>query len=538
MLKLFLVEDDESVREEIKQNINWKELGVELCGEAGDGELAWPMIQRAQPNLILTDIMMPFMDGLTLSKLIKKEYPWMEIILFSGFQDFRYAQEGIKIGVAQYLSKPISSYDLNEAIEMISNKIMLKQSEIEMIEKYQQEMEGNSLQERMDFFQYLVEGSQTIAELLDMADQIHMDISASWYNMILLKIQTEDLQREAYSVSLVGVNQKLSEIHDCGRMQVFDRGLEGIAYLLMGDSKEEIERNQTRFIERVEMILSQFDNIRYYGGVGSVVNRLSKLAFSYERASRNFAHRYFSEENRIWNQNGSEEAFLEEDSFNVNQVNVKNLDRTRIDKFLRMGDRGETIYFVEEYFKDIGASVVSSLMFRQYVAMDAYFCVIGFLEENGFPKETTEVLEMNSGVLKSVDASMAYVTRIIGQAIGLRDQMTSNRYGNVIEQVKKYIEENYADEELSLNTLASFVNFSPSHLSMIFSQETGVAFIKYLTDLRMQKAKEMLRCSNKRANEIALEVGYKDSHYFSFLFKKLHGMTPTQYREKRQVESA
>ena len=100
----------------------------------------------------------------------------------------------------------------------------------------------------------------------------------------------------------------------------------------------------------------------------------------------------------------------------------------------------------------------------------------------------------------------------------------------VVEQVMKYIEENYAEEELSLNLLASHVNFSPNHLSMIFSQQTGMSFIKYLTDYRMNKAKELLRCTGKRSSLISQEVGYKDPHYFSYLFKKTQGMTPTQYR--------
>ena len=127
---------------------------------------------------------------------------------------------------------------------------------------------------------------------------------------------------------------------------------------------------------------------------------------------------------------------------------------------------------------------------------------------------------------------MNYLEKTIARAIALREQVASNRYGDVVKEVITYIEEHYRDEELSLNVIASHVNFSPNHLSMVFSQQTGQTFIKYLTDFRMNKAKEMMKCTNKKTNVIAMEVGYKDPHYFSYLFKKTQGVTPTQYRSK------
>jgi len=106
----------------------------------------------------------------------------------------------------------------------------------------------------------------------------------------------------------------------------------------------------------------------------------------------------------------------------------------------------------------------------------------------------------------------------------------------VVRDAIEFIEANYADEEFSLNTLAAYVNFSPNHLSAVFRQQTGQPFIKYLTDYRNTKAKELLRCTSKKSSEIATMVGYKDSHYFSYAFKKAQGMTPTQYRGTAKEE--
>ena len=168
--------------------------------------------------------------------------------------------------------------------------------------------------------------------------------------------------------------------------------------------------------------------------------------------------------------------------------------------------------------------------------MDAYFCVVDFLDSLQLQKDELEPLDITSGILQSEETAIKYVIRIIEKALELREKTASNRYGGIVDEVKKYIDKNYADEDLSLNVLASHVNFSPNHLSMVFSQQTGKTFIKYLTDFRMSKAKELLRCTGKRSSEISLEVGYKDPHYFSYLFKKTQGMTPTQYRGGKSQE--
>ena len=143
---------------------------------------------------------------------------------------------------------------------------------------------------------------------------------------------------------------------------------------------------------------------------------------------------------------------------------------------------------------------------------------------------------MTPYILQSEDNTVAYIISIIKKALELREKKASNRYGNVVAQIKEYIEKNYSDEELSLNLLASHVNFSPNHLSTIFSQQTGNTFSRYLTDYRMNKAKELLRCTGKKASVISTEIGYKDPHYFSYLFKKTQGMTPTQYRNGKETK--
>lgn len=537
MLKIFLVEDEFIVREGIKNNIDWEAHGYEFCGEASDGEVAFPMIQKLKPDIVITDIKMPFMDGLTLSRLIKKELPYTEIIILTGHEKFEYAKEAIKIGIAEYLSKPISGNEILKEVDALAVKINEKRKEREIKEKYLAEMEENFIKDRKDLFSYLVTGKKSLAELLETADRLNVDLSAIWYNIVLFEVKSLKHANNEYSNSLIEIEQKIKNIVDENNVLVFDRNPEGKALLFKADSPDELKELQNDFLTKVHTMLKDYKNIQYFGGIGMAVNRLSELQVSFEKASRAFAHRYLVEENCILDSNEMQSGvYVKRDDFNISNVDTKQIDRGKIKEFLKVGVKEEVVYFVEEFFKDLNTGVMESNIFRQYITMDAYFCVVDFVEGLQLPKEEIEAFDMSSGILQNAQTAIEYIIRIISQALEMREKVASNKYGDIVDEVMKYIEMNYAKEELSLNHVASHVNFSPNHLSMIFSQQTGQTFIKYLTDYRMNKAKELLRCSGKKSSVIAQEVGYKDPHYFSYLFKKTQNMTPTQYRGGKITE--
>ena len=166
--------------------------------------------------------------------------------------------------------------------------------------------------------------------------------------------------------------------------------------------------------------------------------------------------------------------------------------------------------------------------------MNMYFTVNSFLRGLGVTEAAIDEPFSGTGSTKEMysDPQKArnYITRIFTHAIQKRDVLRTRRYHRMIEQAKEYINEHYTNEEISLNDTAAYVNISPSHFSAVFSRETGFSFIRYLTELRMNKAKELLKCSDLRCSDISAAVGYKDPHYFSYLFKKEHNCSPMQYR--------
>ena len=153
MLKVFLVEDEMIIRNGVKNNIPWEQEGFTFVGEAGDGELAWPLIKQTKPDILITDIRMPFMDGLELSGLVRKELPDTKIIILSGYSEFDYAKQAINLGVANYLLKPISGEKLLEAVKQVADIIREERAQALLVEQYRQENQENIKIEKIRLFE-------------------------------------------------------------------------------------------------------------------------------------------------------------------------------------------------------------------------------------------------------------------------------------------------------------------------------------------------------------------------------------------------
>lgn len=537
MIRVFLCEDEFVVREGIKNNINWTDNGYEFVGEASDGELALPLIRKLEPDIIITDIKMPFMDGLELSRIVKKELPFSEIVILSGYEEFDYAKQAITIGVAEYLTKPISGDDLLRELNSLREKIIKSKEERALKEKFKKEMEENDRRERSGLFNYLVSENCSVTELIDKAGKLGMDLSAVWYNIILLFTKSEHHEIEEYSRSSVTIDEKINALLEESGCIGFDRDLEGKAILIMADSEEELDMRQEALIKKAEEVLHDYSHVRFYGGIGKKVNRLSKLSESYEEAGRALANRFFVADNGFYRATVHTGRTLQpEEDFDMSTIDARHIDNSNVTGFLKLGNSAGIPFYVSEFVKSVGEDAFNSYMFRQYISMNVFFAVSSFVSELPKGKGVCDIREITKDDLASAASVMEYIRGIIAEAIRYRDSIATNKYREIVDGAVKYIEENFDDEELSLNQLASHVNVSPNHLSTIFSQQTGQTFIKYLTEFRMNKAKELLRCTNMRSSEISEAVGYKDPHYFSYMFKKTVGKTPTNYRGGKENE--
>lgn len=537
-IKVFLVEDEMVIRRGIKNSIDWEKEGYIFCGEASDGELAYPMIIKEKPDILITDIRMPFMDGLELCKLVKKELPNIKILILSGYDEFDYAKEAIRLGVTEYLLKPLSSGKLLEALNGVSESIRREKEDKDLVRKYMEEMRENTEHEKQKFFEQMIAGNLSMADALETGEKYKMNLSARMYNLLLFRFTLGEENRK--SGELLGeaeyAIEKLTE-----RLEYvfeFQRGVEGWAFLLMADNEEQMSERVKELSKDLEEIMKNYSTIAYFGGIGQPVARLRELEESFREAERALAARFTMELNQIIS---VEDIRMAQNVDTLDDIEITSFGeiektRTMLEKFLNNGAEDEIDEFVDVYINELSEENLKSVLMRQYIIMDAYIVMMSFCEKfegiEGEMQAQSEELKNSMKTIQTLEEIKNYIRMLLKKIIGVRDTISGRRYSDIIEIAKDQIRKTYMSDEISLNTIAAEVGMSPSYFSSIFSKEMGKTFVEYLTEIRMDRAKELLMCSSMKTSEIGYEVGYKDPHYFSYIFKKTQNCTPKEFRAR------
>jgi two-component system response regulator YesN len=223
---------------------------------------------------------------------------------------------------------------------------------------------------------------------------------------------------------------------------------------------------------------------------------------------------------------------LRENSRSQIDAGNKEIDLEHVRKFLSSGTIKETDDFIDQILQNVGEEFASLPIFCRYLTMSIYFAAIKYLDSIGCSIDILWSPEFRpDDSISTIDAASRYVHKVIKQTIELRDLESIKQQRDILRQAIDFIDKNFSDASISLDRVAKEVNISPNYLSAIFSQEVGQTLIDYLTLKRIDEAKRMLRQTDKLLFEIASEVGYKDSRYFSFVFKKIAGCTPSDYRK-------
>lgn len=537
-IKVFLVEDEMVIRRGIKNSIDWEKEGYIFCGEASDGELAYPMIIKEKPDILITDIRMPFMDGLELCKLVKEELPNIKILILSGYDEFDYAKEAIRLGVTEYLLKPISSGKLLEALNGVSESIRREKEDKDLVRKYMEEMRENTEHEKQKFFEQMIAGNLSMADALETGKKYEMNLSAGMYNLLLFHFTLGKENRKSGELlgeaeyAIKKLTERLEYVFE------FQRDVEGWAFLLMADNEEQMSERVKELSKDLEEIMKNYSTITYFGGIGQPVARLRELEESFREAERALAARFTMELNRIIS---VEDIRMAQNVDTLDDIEITSFGeiektRTMLEKFLNNGAEDEIDEFVDVYINELPEENLKSVLMRQYIIMDAYIVMMSFCEKiegiEGEMQAQSEELKNSMKTIQTLEEIKNYIRMLLKKIIGVRDTISGRRYSDIIEIAKDQIRKTYMSDEISLNTIAAEVGMSPSYFSSIFSKEMGKTFVEYLTEIRMDRAKELLMCSSMKTSEIGYEVGYKDPHYFSYIFKKTQNCTPKEFRAR------
>lgn len=537
MIKVFLVEDEAVIREGLKDSIPWEEYGYRFVGAAADGEIALPLIRKMKPDVLITDIKMPFMDGLSLSKIVHSEFSKMKIIIISGYDDFEYARQAIEVGVEQYLLKPITKLTLKKTLLELKEKIESEQQQRDYQIIYRNEMHEYEQFSRRRFFERILGGELLVQEIYEEAAKQSIEIDASCYNLILFFIQEKNKShlRQEKEEFLIRQEEILHYFLRHPQYILFRNHVNSYGVLVKTDHDQIHEMTQ-KGVDFIQTVCSKYqDQICWYVATGSPVERLSMLPECYQGVNHCYAYRFLLPDVHILDNDTLKEYLNIPRDNKLNFVDSQKMDPEIIRDFLTRGSSREINEFVNNYLQNIHDALESS-MFRNYVVLNIRFTVIAFLESIGIERQ--DYTKRIEGLVQErtliLDEIRIYFIGMLETAMYFRNKERDTQSKSILKKALDCIHQNFDKETISLNEVAKEVEVSTNYLSAIFSQTMKKTFVEYITGMRMEKAKKLLRTTEKTASDISLEVGYRDPHYFSFVFKKTQGCSPKEYRNGKR----
>ncbi|WP_110933933.1 response regulator [Paenibacillus bouchesdurhonensis] len=548
MKKVLLVDDEILIRETIRDCIHWENEGFIYCGDASDGEVALPMIEELHPDILITDIKMPFMNGLELCTIVRQRMPDIKIIILSGHGEFEYARSALSIGIEEYCLKPISSVDLIQLLRSVSRKIDKERSEKAQIDHLRQSENENKAISREKLLGDLCSGFLTTTEALHSAALLAVPLISRYYAVVVMDLRYTE-EREVSSENLMAAAKppleqaitlnaedrtllKQANAYDDGTVLAFQQSRTKTGWIVKGDTIDALQERIKPFRKLQDSMAEQDGSSCAISiGIGSIQDRLQGVHVSFLEAEEDMHWRRLSRQNRrnLWEATRSK---LYKNIF---------LDRQAFISFLKVGSPSETPSFIKKFAAVLQPVDWDASLIGYYILNDITLEVIRTAEElyrqPEAPDSFLQPFQSHIESIKTWEDACVYLTRLVEQ-FWLWRSRSSDRYAHLLVQVKEYIQANFDKDHISLQDAADFVSVSPSHLSKIFSQETGQTFIDFLTQTRIHKAMELLHSTQAKTYEIAFQVGYSDPHYFSNLFKRVTGMTTTEFRKKGTVPAA
>lgn len=539
MYKILLVDDEILVRDAIRENIDWKGLDCELVGDCENGRQAAEFVENNEVDIVLTDICMPYMDGMELSEFLHDNYPDILIVIFSGFGEFEYAKKAIRYNVSEYMLKPVTAMELTKVIRKMKEKLDFRRKEQKKMESLTQtskDYHRNVDVIRSKALETLVNCTRDVQISLQELQKLGISFECSSFRVAVFDMDTYselyqvdmNKQQESALMSFVLFNVS-NEIVDREKAGIaYQEGSNRICVIFTGNRSREFAEKIHDICHEIQEKVKEVIGIETSIGIGNWVRSPQELIYSYNLARKAIGYRYLL---------GGNLLFDMEEKKTDNSINIIKELETLTDG-IKAGNRQqvtETLDQIEEKIK--GALVEKSyacIYLQQVIRAIGNTCQSLSDEPEKIITQREKLLKAVSQA-KSFDKAAELVKEYAGNVFDSLQELNSSSSQRQGILAMDYIQNNYMDPNLSLNSICSYLNISTSYFSTIFKEMTGETFIEVLTRTRMEKAKELLENTTMKNYEIAEKVGFSDPHYFGISFKKITGKTPTEYaREKRR----
>ncbi|WP_139903170.1 response regulator transcription factor [Clostridium thermarum] len=507
-MKVLIADDEIFTREGIIEQIPWDSLSITEIQQAYDGLNALDIASVFEPDILLTDVRMPRMDGVELSFKLRELYPSCEIIFMSGYSDKEYLKSAIKLKAVSYVEKPI---DIDELENALRNAVASKSKDIKTKENIKRHMSLELIHNHAN--------TSMLKEFFD-CQTLNQLMHSNFITVLVDIVNSDTLIKENILNNIQ--NMVVKNGYNCMSCFKDDRIL--LLHLYWDMDKKQLSKHH-----RLELLFNSLSNyLRDYSdfflAVGRQVAGFDKIYESYESASENLNKSFYYDHNSIIYPSSFKSPLYKHDD--------KLFDELR--QYLYQEDNQHTFLLIKRLTSEIKQCKDTPVNYIKEIYFFLFLQLVDFASERklgltdndfnnklSFEKfsEFRTIYETESYIIEKAETIFNYLSE-------------KNMAGNPIVNIMKYIHDHYADIDLSLQSISENTYLTPNYICTIFKNNTGKTINKYILQYRISKAKEMLRDRKMKINDIAAKVGYSDGNYFTKTFKKETGLTPSEYRQK------
>ena len=533
LYNVLLVDDEADVLQAMKKKIDWEALGFCLAGTAENGQEALEMAEQLHIDVVMTDIKMPYMDGLTLCKNLKQSYRNMKVIIYSGFDDFEFAREAVHLEAEEYLLKPISAGDMEAAFSKVRKKLDQEYDEYRNLNRLSEYYRKSLPAMREQLVMGILEGRIAGERARAMMETYEICLDSPFYVVAALYMDVNPREEQPQPAQLFTLSLKdMVQDYLKNRTRFFSTAfLDQVIVIFMLDEREEIDQVLYHLGQICKMGFRVLKS-SVTAAVGQICANTDALHTSYEEAVNAMEYRSILGSGQVLYINDIEPC--SEENILVTEHEFQNLVHA-----VKLGNRDETNAAIAQIMDSIRKEPISPGQYQLlFMELLSELMKIGrayklhpnqiFGEHAGSWQELYRMVTVDEleGWLQEVCTNLRHVLR----------HERRDSAARLTEQAKAYIEEHYKESDLSADSLCRCLNVSAAYFSTIFKREVGMSFVAYLTKIRLEHALELLRTTEDKTYIIASRVGYMEPNYFSYVFKKQYGISPSKYRAEMSVK--
>ena len=536
--KVLLVDDEEDVRNSIERKIDWNALGFELAGSASNGEEALELVEQIPVDVVLTDIKMPFMDGLELSGKVKENYKNTKVVLYSGFDDFEFAREAIHLEVEEYLLKPIGSKDLESVFYKIKKNLDKEFDERRNIENLRKYYEESLPMMKEHLLAGILDGKISEIQAKELLASYGMEFQAPFYCVGILTGEGNTEEGKASSGDAPQIRQMLMLSLMNLAKDYLDTNLKSYVFMYLGCivviALLQEEKNVHDFVYHMDQICkigSRMLDMKVSAGVGNAYPQINQISISYERARNAFDYRILGDEGG--------NAFYINDLEPESQEMVwqEPLGISNVIHEIKFGTEEELVNSIEEFVRELKGENRTSIQQYQLSLMEIVTELLKLMRS--YQMDIVEIFDKDFDLYQqavsfgSLSELEDWLKEKCLRICSMIRRLRTNSTNVMTDKAKDYIEKHYGESDLSVEQLCNYLNVSATYFSVVFKKKVGMSFVSYLTKVRLEHAVELLNNTEDKSYVIAQKVGYPEANYFSYVFKKKYGVSPSKYRTNK-----